>query len=732
MNRGEFEKVEELFKKCFSETENVDLCRLYVSYVRRVNDIVTGGEKSRVTVIQAFEFALSKVGIDIFSNELWKDYLNFLESWTPGAIWEKQQKIDLIRKVYKKFLTIPTKNIESYWSQYAKWENEINSSTSNKFISEKSSEFMIARSWNKEWQRKLQNLDKSLNSECFRDENSKHVNEQLLLWKIWIEMEKENKLELNEDSLRQRILYVYKQSVSSLPFISELWFNFAKHILSYDEEANISTCISLLSYSVELNRRSMLLNFFLAELYEKENFTKSKEVYYNILNILLNDYNTIINELNITRNQVFGYQFGTNLGLNLNFNSEEKKIVENQNNHHTDIASNTNFMDLDGNLNNSTSNEIDRIENNDVNIFEEKDVGSNDNDYININYNEIDLDEFDRYLDVNNSNDSQDKNTNFDQNKAKQKEFLLLKKKHLNLTKTITLVYMRLMNACKRFEGLKEARLVFKISRKNFTSIGFEMYVENAYLEHFLNNFKIALKIFDLAYKIKKFTIDGNFLLAYLKYLVLINDVDNIKKFVQASNANLSLRISSLKKVLDFTTDRFLKFLVTKEIEEKNSDLKILYKTYIEYAFKYISLDAVLTFTNKYEKLFVNDNPIDLFTDRYCLNDENLIKKLEIVNYSVNNKNNQRFYNRSKFDLINKQDITDFRNYTSNASDDDDSHNTNKSFKNKKKEQFVKPTIIFLLKNLPNASYFNINSQNTFDSKKLVHFFANLSINPTE
>lgn len=31
-------------------------------------------------------------------------------------------KIDLIRKVYKKFLTIPTENIEVSWSQYTKWE----------------------------------------------------------------------------------------------------------------------------------------------------------------------------------------------------------------------------------------------------------------------------------------------------------------------------------------------------------------------------------------------------------------------------------------------------------------------------------------------------------------------------------------------------------------------------------------------------------------------------------
>ena len=184
LNRDEKEKVENLFQQCLGITDNVELCRLYVDYVRGVTDFVTGGEKARGVVVQAFEFAINKVGIDITSESLWQDYIQFLQSWNPNANWEQQQKIDLIRKVYKKFLTIPTENIEVSWSQYTKWENELNPATASKFISEKSGEFMLARSWNTEFNRITdKSLKRNLNP---GDHNDEDVVKQLKYWLRWL------------------------------------------------------------------------------------------------------------------------------------------------------------------------------------------------------------------------------------------------------------------------------------------------------------------------------------------------------------------------------------------------------------------------------------------------------------------------------------------------------------------------------------------------------------------
>ncbi|KAM9898308.1 hypothetical protein OXX69_009927, partial [Metschnikowia pulcherrima] len=152
LNRGDFARVEKLFARCLPITTDVDICRTYVSYVRRVNDVITGGEKARSTVVSAFDFAANKVGVDLESHDLWKDYLDFFKSWTPSSSWEQQQKNDLIRKLYRRCLVIPTSKIESIWSEYTKWENDVSTPNSaSKFIADLSTSYMEARSWNTEW-----------------------------------------------------------------------------------------------------------------------------------------------------------------------------------------------------------------------------------------------------------------------------------------------------------------------------------------------------------------------------------------------------------------------------------------------------------------------------------------------------------------------------------------------------------------------------------------------------
>lgn len=254
--------------------------------------MITGGEKARGIVIQAFEFAVFKVGIDLSSGDLWSDYLEFLKSWTTAASWEEQQKIDLIRKVYKKLLAIPYEKLETMWSTYTKWENLINSSTASRFIAEKSTDFMEARSWNTEWRNLTEGL---LRRETIParpgDEYSKILKKQIELWHRWIDFEKKNKLNLNEENLNERIEYVYKQALFALPFVPEMWFRYTDFLLQVNEDANLSKCVQLLIDGLKMNPRSFLLSFQLSELYEKDNSSeKAIGVYGELLAILMNDF----------------------------------------------------------------------------------------------------------------------------------------------------------------------------------------------------------------------------------------------------------------------------------------------------------------------------------------------------------------------------------------------------------------------------------------------------------
>lgn len=75
--------------------------------------------------------------------------------------------------------------------------------------------------------------------------------------------------------------------------------------------------------------------------------------------------------------------------------------------------------------------------------------------------------------------------------------------------------------------------------------------MENALIEHYSDKKATALKIFDLGKK--NFQTNGKFLLDYLDYLILINDVDTMRTLIQSSDANFSKEISSLQEELQLT-----------------------------------------------------------------------------------------------------------------------------------------------------------------------------------
>ncbi|RLV95745.1 mRNA 3'-end-processing protein RNA14 [Spathaspora sp. JA1] len=640
LNRGEKQKVESLFQQCFAITDSVELCRLYVDYVRSATDFITGGEQARGTVIQAFEFAIGKVGIDVNSDSLWNDYIAFLKSWTPNANWEQQQKTDLIRKVYKKYLIIPTENIETSWSQYTKWENELNPATAQKFISEKSGEFMLARSWHTEWNNLIGNkkLKRTISPYSIIGEEHELIETQLNLWLKWIEFEKKNTLEIKDESLiEKRISYVYKQSTYALPFVGQLWFTYCKYLLFNNEEANLGACIALLKDGSSLNPKSMLLCFQLAELYEKDDsFDQSKEVFNNLINSLLDEFNGVKTQIN---------------ELNDRIKQKQQQQQEDQ----------------------------DEQEDNET-ITKSLTISIGDS-----------------------------------------KQLLKLQEIHQRLSNSITLAYIKLMIASKRARDIKEARNVFKTARK-FESIGYEIFIESALLEHYTGNSKTALKIFDLGKK--SFSTNGKFLLAYLDYLIMINDAEAMRSTLQTSDTSISKEISIISESLTLENlDPITKQRKEKELNIKKGYLRKLYKKYISFAADYLQMDVINSFVKKYEQLLPEDDPIDLFTDRYKLGQANIIKRTEIG--GIDESDDEEDEHPSKRRRVTKKALQEEVNNVVQNIQESSSHVTEPE--QKQQDIFVGPSIIALMGALPNASYFGLPSESVFDSEKLVTLFANLS-----
>lgn len=318
LQKDEFGNVEQILSKCLSgdyQNNDLNLWMTYLDYVRRKNNLITGGQEARSIVISAFQLVLEKCAIfEPISNQFWSDYLNFLQNWKPVNKWEEQQKIDLIRKLFKRMLSVPFDNLEKLWSKYTQWEQEINNLTARKFISEISASYMKARSIFLEWSNLTKNLKRSYPFKISNsnknnipqkinnnNNNDNSINDQLKIWINWINWEKENKLELSDDLLKLRIDYVYKQAIQFMLFYPQIWFSYSLFIENGNSKDKILKSQNILKNGLLANPNSALLTFKLSELYELENDIENiQKTFDNCINFNLIDCQNFIKKNNLS------------------------------------------------------------------------------------------------------------------------------------------------------------------------------------------------------------------------------------------------------------------------------------------------------------------------------------------------------------------------------------------------------------------------------------------------
>lgn len=658
LNRGQFNNVEQIFAKCLPITNDVDLCRTYVSYVRRVNDVITGGEKARTTVLSAFDFAVNKVGIDVDSAELWKDYLDFFKSWTPSSSWEQQQKTDLIRRLYKRCLVIPAAKIESTWAEYTKWENDVSTPNSaSKFIADLSTSYMEARSWNTEYKNATKGLLRRRTIPMtLQDDNNGVLAAQLDLWFRWLELEKKNHLNLREHELRQRVEYVFKQATYTLPFVPEMWFRFNRYLLSESEEANRQRCIELMTEGFKLNPGSFLIAFQLSELLEKDSsHEKAAEVLSNLITHLSKHHDTLKQSLEA-----------------LNAKVKERALNGQQTQKGDD----------------------------------------SDDDMIDNGHVEVKLSE------------------------SEALEILDLESKLDDLSRSVTLAYINLMALSKRTQGIKEVRAVFK-RRKNFEDLGYEFYVENALTEYYSDNKKIADRVFDLA--MKNFSLDGDFLYAYLDYLILTNSIESIKVVFEMALTNLQQQISEDLESIQLTKGNILdQKKRTVRLKKSQTAMKRIIKRYIRFAYNYLDLDTVCALESRYLQLFPEDDELSLFIDRYRGSALDAIAKYDLcaeLKLDSEDEEEEEPTKKSRKGRKRRKLSASEDNYSPESASGSAGNSSivgqgqiNSSQVGQPENQFgfVGNTIYSLLQVLPNAGYFGPPGEHIFNSSKLVELFNNL------
>ncbi|KAK9466995.1 hypothetical protein V1512DRAFT_262863 [Lipomyces arxii] len=278
---GEFAKADDIYRRAVEAVTSLPLWTHYLNYVRRRNNVISGGDAARQTILQAFELVTNKIGIDVRSGKIWKEYIDFIKSAPEGkSTWETQQKMDLLRKVYQRVVCIPVEGLETLWQDYNSFENGLNSTTARKFVSERAPAYLTARSCLK----KLQSLSSQLDRTAiptvpkWRDQELN----QLDLWNSWISWERSDPLGFTaedrksgmpggQDQVTERVLYAYRQALQPLRFYPQMWFDMSEYCLSVNM---LDLQLALLKEGTAGNPGSCLLHFRLAEVYE---LAKKKE-----------------------------------------------------------------------------------------------------------------------------------------------------------------------------------------------------------------------------------------------------------------------------------------------------------------------------------------------------------------------------------------------------------------------------------------------------------------------
>ncbi|WFD08036.1 mRNA 3'-end-processing protein rna14 [Malassezia vespertilionis] len=271
-----FAQVDAIFVRCLRTTLSMDLWKLYLQYTRRVNPLpaYTNEENSPREQTQrvlegAYEFALKYIGWDRESGVIWHDYIQLIREREVRGTWQEGQKMDQLRRVFRRAVVVPMNQVEAIWREYDAYENTLNKITAKKFLGEISPAYMQARSVLRELKSMTDPLARpqlaQLPSWIVPGTRTPAKERQALrAWIRYLEWEQSNPLMLEEQSaLIFRVLAAYRKAVMYMRFDAVIWYMAAIYcqLIQRDAEA-----LQWLRNGMDACPWSFLLHFAYADL----------------------------------------------------------------------------------------------------------------------------------------------------------------------------------------------------------------------------------------------------------------------------------------------------------------------------------------------------------------------------------------------------------------------------------------------------------------------------------
>lgn len=355
-----FAQVEAIFTQCLRSTPSVDLWRFYLSYTRRVNPLppATGGEEdgpreqARRLLEGAYEFALKFVGMDKDSGSIWTEYIALIKEREARGGWKEGQKMDDLRRVYQRAVSVPLANIEAIWKDYDAYENGLNKLTAKKFLAERSPAYMTARRVLRDLKAQSDNLARPILPRVPAWTTSSvpgaagpdaaqwaRERSQIEAWKEYLNWEETNPLLIEDPStLQARVVTAYRKATMFLRFYPEIWYLAARYLINTNRQDEAS---AWLKNGMEACTGSFLLHFAYVELCEARKSTSDcAAVFDNLIShinsqietrqkTLAEELQAITSEIDIIRAQAASRRQGEGAaGIDGEEREQERKAIE--------------------------------------------------------------------------------------------------------------------------------------------------------------------------------------------------------------------------------------------------------------------------------------------------------------------------------------------------------------------------------------------------------------------
>lgn len=290
MKAESFDKVAKLLQRCLLSVVHIDIWKLYLVFVRKTKAKLPGFNE---IMVKTYDFALNKVGVDFKSYPIWKEYIDFLESLETIGSYADNQKMEAVRKVYQSGIITPMANSDLLWKDYFNFETKINAVQSKKIQEERGSNEAFIKKVVKDFEKLTKVIDHSIQS--VPPQNTSEEIKQIEQWEKYIEKEKSNPLNADDEVVIKRVMYAYEQFLLYFSFHPQVWIDAANYLENSRRHLSQRNCKKITVEEVNnIYERALsaglencpLIHFSYADLEEsRKNYDRVHSIYKKALKV---------------------------------------------------------------------------------------------------------------------------------------------------------------------------------------------------------------------------------------------------------------------------------------------------------------------------------------------------------------------------------------------------------------------------------------------------------------